>query len=49
MPNEFWKVMAVVQPAERAIFATGATLIGVPLLEGLKKIGINAGPQYNEC
>jgi uncharacterized membrane protein len=48
MPNEFWKVMVFVQPLERAIFATGAMLIGVPLLEGFKKIGISAGPQNNE-
>jgi hypothetical protein len=45
LPGEIWKALAVVQPVERAIFALGAAFIGAPLLEGLNKIGISAGPQ----
>jgi len=48
LPNEVWKALAIVQPVERAIFALGAMFIGVPLLEGLNKIGISAGPQPEE-
>ena len=44
MPKEFWTALAFVQPAERAVFALGAMLIGVPLMEGLKKTGIPVGP-----
>jgi hypothetical protein len=42
------KALAFVQPVERAIFALGAMFIGVPLLEGLNKLGIAAGPQPEE-
>jgi len=45
LPGELWKALAFIQPAERALFALGAAFIGVPLLEGLNKIGIHAGPQ----
>jgi len=48
LPGEVWKALAFVQPAERAIFALGAMFIGVPLLEGLNKIGISAGPDTEE-
>ena len=48
LPGEIWKALAVVQPVERAVFALGAAFIGVPLLEGLNKIGISAGPQPSE-
>jgi len=48
LPGELWKALAFVQPVERAVFALGAMLIGVPLLEGLNKIGIRAGPQQEE-
>jgi hypothetical protein len=44
-PGELWTALTVVQPVERAIFALGTALIGVPLLTGLNKIGIFAGPQ----
>lgn len=37
--------LLVMAPLERALFATVAMLIGVPLLEGLRKIGINTGTQ----
>ena len=47
-PKEIWSVLAFYAPLERAIFALGATLVGVPLLEGLNKIGILAGPQQSE-
>ena len=48
LPDEVWKALAFVQPVERSIFALGAMFIGVPLLEGLNKIGISAGPQPSE-
>jgi hypothetical protein len=47
-PVELWAAMTVVSPIERAVFAAGAMIIGVPLLEGLNKIGIPAGPQREE-
>lgn len=52
-PREFWAALTFIAPLERAVFALGAMLVGVPLLEGLNKIGITAGPQteefQNEC
>jgi len=44
-PKEIWMVLTFTAPVERVLFALGAMLIGVPLLEGLNKIGIPAGPQ----
>jgi len=44
-PKEVWTVLIVTAPIERAIFALAAMLVGVPLLFGLNKIGIFAGPQ----
>jgi uncharacterized membrane protein len=44
-PKEIWSVLMITAPIERAIFALGAMLVGVPLLEGLHKIGIFVGPQ----
>jgi len=48
LPGEIWRALAFVQPVERAVFALGAMFIGVPLLEGLNKIGIRTGPQPSE-
>jgi hypothetical protein len=48
LPEDVWKALAFVQPVERALFALGAMLIGVPLLEGLNKLGISAGPKTEE-
>jgi len=49
-PKEVWSVIIVASPIERTVFALAASLVGVPLLTGLNKIGINAGPreQSNE-
>jgi len=49
-PREFWLALTVVSPIERALFALGAMLVGVPLLSALNKIGIYVGPQeeYSE-
>ena len=47
-PKEVWTVLAFTAPIERAIFAAAAMLVGVPLLIGLNKIGIYAGPQEEE-
>jgi len=44
LPKELWMALTVVQPVERAVFALGGMLIGVPLLAALNKIGIPAGP-----
>ncbi|MCL2266637.1 MAG: ECF transporter S component [Treponema sp.] len=43
-PSEVWTVLAIYAPVERAIFALAAMLAGYPLLAGLKKMGISAGP-----
>jgi hypothetical protein len=47
-PAEIWTALTVVAPIERAIFALGAMFIGVPLLEGMNKIGIFCGPKKND-
>ena len=44
LPRETWLYLTIVSPLERALFSLGATLIGMPLLAGLPKIGIMAGP-----
>ena len=44
-PAISWKVLAFTAPVERFIFATAATIIAVPLLLALPKIGIFVGPQ----
>jgi len=48
LPKEVWTALIIISPVERAIFATGAMLVGSPLLSGLNKIGIIAGPQSEE-
>ena len=48
LPKEMWTALIFIQPVERAIFAVGAMLVGVPLLTGLNKIGIPAGPQVDK-
>jgi hypothetical protein len=48
LPEDVWGALALIQPVERSIFALGATFIGVPLLEGLNKLGIGAGPSQTE-
>ncbi|MDR0322662.1 MAG: hypothetical protein LBI28_14300 [Treponema sp.] len=47
-PKETWLTLMFIAPSERAIFALAAALVGVPLLIGLNKIGIFAGPQPEE-
>jgi len=47
-PKEIWSVLMVTAPLERALFALGAMLVGVPLLIGLNKAGISVGPQKEE-
>ena len=49
LPKEIWTALIIVAPIERAVFALGAMLIGAPLLAGLNKIGIFAGPQSAEA
>jgi len=48
LPKESWAALTIAAPLERALFAAGAMLVGVPLLEGLNKIGIPVGPRVNE-
>ncbi len=48
LPAEVWISLTVIAPIERAIFATGAALIGTPLLMLLPKIGVHIGPQLPE-
>jgi len=48
LPKEFWATLIIISPVERVVFATGAMLVGAPLLSGLNKIGIIAGPQSEE-
>jgi len=47
-PAEIWKLLMVYAPIERAVFAFAAVLAGYPLLAGLKKINITAGPPQAE-
>jgi hypothetical protein len=44
-PKEFWTVLTFTAPFERAVFSLCAMFIGVPILEGINKIGIPCGPQ----
>ncbi|WP_461245828.1 ECF transporter S component [Treponema sp. R6D11] len=44
-PKEVWLLLTITAPIERAVFASVAMLVGVPLLSGLNKIGIFMGPQ----
>jgi hypothetical protein len=48
LPRELWLTLTVVAPLERAAFSLGAMLVGAPLLAGLPKIGILAGPPAAE-
>lgn len=48
LPENVWSALIIAAPIERAIFAAGAMLIGSPLLAGLNKIGVPAGPQAHE-
>jgi len=47
-PREIWAALTIAAPVERALFALGAMIIGAPLLEGLNKLGIPAGPRQDE-
>ena len=47
-PKELWLALTIAVPIERAIFASGAMLVGMPLLAGLNKLGIFAGPHPDE-
>ena len=47
LPREAWLALTVAAPLERALFALGASLIGVPLIISLPKIGINVGNDEN--
>jgi uncharacterized membrane protein len=47
-PSAMWIGLAFVSPWERAIFSLGATIIGVPLLIGLPKIGVFIGSDVED-
>ena len=44
IPAEVWRFLVFISPWERAFFALGAAIIGVPLLVSLPKIGMHVGP-----
>jgi hypothetical protein len=44
-PKEFWVLLTITAPIERAVFASIAMLVGAPLLSGLNKLGIFTGPR----
>ena len=48
LPVEVFKPLFLVAPAQRAMFALIAAIIGVPLLVDLPKIGVFVGPQ-DQC
>ena len=48
VPREAWLALTVTAPLERAVFSVGAMLVGVPLLIGLPKIGVQVGPPPEE-
>ena len=45
LPRETWLYLTVAAPLERAVFSLVAAFVAAPLLAGLPKIGIFAGPQ----
>jgi len=47
-PRELWTALIIATPVERAIFALGAALVGLPLIIGLNKLKIPAGPQQDD-
>ncbi|MDR3019515.1 MAG: ECF transporter S component [Treponema sp.] len=47
-PREFWAALVFIAPVERAAFALGAMLVGVPLLEGMSKMGIIVLPHEKQ-
>ncbi|GHV94718.1 hypothetical protein AGMMS50293_10380 [Spirochaetia bacterium] len=48
LPRELWLTLTVAAPLERAVFASGAMLIGAPLLAGLPQIGVFVGPGQDD-
>jgi uncharacterized membrane protein len=48
IPADVWKVLIPVAPSQRALFAVGAAVIGVPLIIALPKIGVNVGVSSDE-
>jgi len=45
LPRETWLYLTIAAPLERAVFSLVAALVAAPLLAGLPKVGIFAGPQ----
>ena len=43
LPVVTWKILAVSAPLERACFAAGSVVVGLPLLRSLPKIGVSVG------
>lgn len=48
-PAAMWQGLAFVSPVERAVFSLAASLVGIPLLIGLPKIGVAVGPKPREA
>jgi len=45
IPASVWKALVFVSPWERALFSLMAAIVGVPLAQGLRKVGIEVGPR----
>lgn len=45
LPASVYNVLTFMSPLERTVFSLGSSIIGLPLLIGLPKIGIYVGPQ----
>ena len=47
-PAITWKLLAFTAPVERLFFAIAATIVGVPLMMALPKVGVLVGPRIEE-
>jgi len=45
IPPKVWNMLVFVSPVERALFSLGSAVVGVALMQGLRKMGIPVGPQ----
>ncbi|NPV71992.1 MAG: hypothetical protein HPY55_15405 [Firmicutes bacterium] len=45
IPAKVWKALVFVSPWERSLFSLMAAVVGVPLMQGLRKVGIGVGPR----
>ncbi|MCR4398106.1 MAG: ECF transporter S component [Firmicutes bacterium] len=45
IPAKVWSVLVFVSPVERAVFSLGSAVVGVALIRGLRKMGVQVGPR----